>query len=73
MPTDTKARRAKPRQKPYRLADGHRLLLLVSPSGSKLWRGNYSYDGKHKTSALGPHPLVSLADARASAMRPTRP
>jgi integrase len=64
MLTDMKARTAKPRQKPYKLADGNSLSLLISPSGSKLWRWNYTYDGKHKTMALGAYPLVSLADAR---------
>ncbi|HEU4960705.1 MAG TPA: integrase arm-type DNA-binding domain-containing protein [Sphingomonas sp.] len=64
MLTDTKVRAAKPRTKPYKLADSNRLSLLVSPSGGKLWRWNYSYDGKNKTMAFGAYPMVSLADAR---------
>lgn len=65
MLTDAKVRSAKPRPKPYKLADANRLFLLVAPGGGKLWRWNYTYDGKNKTMALGAYPNVSLADARA--------
>lgn len=65
MLTDTKVRTAKPRPKPYKLADANRLFLLVAPGGGKLWRWNYTFDGKNKTMAFGAYPLVSLADARA--------
>ena len=37
---------------------------MVTPSGGKLWRWNYEYDGKNKTMAFGAYPRVSLADAR---------
>jgi integrase len=62
---DAKLRAAKPRPKPYKLTDSHRLYLLVTPSGGKLWRWNYSYDGKQKSMALGIYPMVSLIEARA--------
>lgn len=65
MLTDTKVRAAKPRAKSYKLADASRLYLLVTPSGGKLWRWNYEYDGRHKSMAFGAWPLVSLGDARA--------
>jgi hypothetical protein len=65
MLTDAKVRTAKPRPKPYKLADTNRLFLLVAPGGGKLWRWNYTFDGKHRTMAFGAYPLVSLADARA--------
>lgn len=64
MLTDTKVRTAKPRPKSYKIADSNRLYLLVTPSGGKLWRWNYSYDGKQKSMAFGAYPHVSLADAR---------
>lgn len=63
--TDAKVRAAKPRAKSYKLTDASRLYLLVTPSGGKLWRWNYDYDGKQKSMAFGAYPLVSLADARA--------
>jgi integrase len=62
--TDAKVRAAKSRAKPYKLTDASRLYLLVTPSGGKLWRWNYDYDGKQKSMAFGAYPLVSLADAR---------
>ncbi|HWV54456.1 tyrosine-type recombinase/integrase [Pseudorhodoplanes sp.] len=65
MLTDTKVRTAKPRPKSYKIADSNRLYLLVTPSGGKLWRWNYTYGGKQKSMAFGAYPVVSLADARA--------
>lgn len=61
--TDTAVRKAKASEKPYKLADGGGLCLLVSGSG-KYWRFNYRFGGKHKTLALGGYPDVSLARAR---------
>jgi integrase len=55
---------AKPDDKPYKLADGGGLCLLVSPSGARLWRWRYRFDGKEKMMALGEYPLVSLSQAR---------
>lgn len=65
MLNDAKLRGAKPRDKAYKLTDSHRLYLLVKPNGGKLWRWNYSYDGKQKSMNFGVYPLVSLVDARA--------
>lgn len=62
--SDAKARNAKPRMKPYKIADGEGLFLVVKPSGSKYWRLRYFVDGKEKLLALGVYPEVSLADAR---------
>ena len=65
MLSDAKIRAAKPRQKPYKLADSHQLYLYVSSAGGKLWRMNYQFDGKQRTLSIGPYPLISLAEARA--------
>jgi integrase len=62
--TDVKVRTAKPDENAYGLADTGGLYLLVTPSGGKLWRWNYRYDGKQKTMSFGKYPDVSLADAR---------
>ena len=62
--TDVKVRDAKPRAKPYKLPDGRALYALVNPTGSKLWRGSYRFDGKQKTLAMGGYPDVSLEEAR---------
>ena len=55
---------AKPTGKSYKLSDGGGLCLLVAPSGSKLWRWRYRFDGKEKMMALGEYPLVGLKEAR---------
>ena len=47
-----------------KLTDGRGLHLLVSKTGSKLWRLNYRFGGKQKTLALGAYPEVSLDRAR---------
>lgn len=62
--TDHKCRSAKPAEKPQKLSDGHGLYLFVTPAGGKVWRVAYRVDGKAQTAALGPYPLVSLAQAR---------
>ena len=62
--TDIATRQAKPQDKPYKIADERGLFLLVQPSGSKLWRFKYRYQGKEKLLALGKYPDVSLAAAR---------
>lgn len=62
--SDAKARNAKPRSKPYKIADGEGLFLLVMPSGSKYWRLKYFFGGKEKLLALGVYPEVDLALAR---------
>lgn len=55
---------AKPIGKPYKLSDSGGLCLLVTPSGAKLWRWRYRFDGKEKMMALGEYPLVPLSRAR---------
>ncbi len=56
---------AKPKDKPYKLADGGGLYLLVNHNGAKYWRLKYRVAGKEKLLALGVYPDVTLADARA--------
>lgn len=53
------------KEKPYKIADGSGLYLLVSPNGGKHWRLRYSFRTKEKMLSLGPFPAVSLANARA--------
>ncbi len=62
--SDAKARNAKPAAKPYKIADGNGLFLLVTPSGGKYWRLKYFFAGKEKLLALGVYPDISLAEAR---------
>lgn len=64
MLNDAKIRAAKPRSKPYKLTDSHRLYVLVKPGGSKLWKWSYRYGDKQKTMHFGIYPIVSLVEAR---------
>jgi integrase len=64
MLTDQAIRSAKPSEKPYKLADGRGLTLLIKPNGSKLWRFRYRFDGLEKTLALGTYPDTSAKLAR---------
>ena len=63
--TDIGVRQAKPAEKPFKLSDGGGLHLLVTPTGGKLWRLAYRFDGKQLQLAFGGYPEVSLKDARA--------
>ena len=47
---------AKPKDKPYKLADGGGLYLLIKPNGGKYWRLKYRVAGKEKLLALGVYP-----------------
>ena len=62
--TDVAIRKAQPKTKAYKLVDGQGLFLLITPSGGKLWRWKYRFDGKEKLMALGQYPETSLAEAR---------
>ncbi|KUM25630.1 integrase [Mesorhizobium loti] len=62
--SDVKCRNARPASKLFKLSDGGGLQLWVQPTGSRLWRLAYRFDGKQKLLALGSYPLISLAEAR---------
>jgi integrase len=62
--TDIKVQKAKSKDKSITLFDGGGLFLMVTPSGGKLWRFKYRFDGKEKKLAFGAYPEISLLDAR---------
>lgn len=62
--TDTAIKKIKAADKPTKVSDERGLYLLANPSGSKLWRWKYRFDGKEKVMPLGQYPDVSLAQAR---------
>ena len=64
--TDAKVKAAKPAAgKMVKIFDGGGLFLLVQPTGSKLWRLAYRFQGKSRTASFGIYPDVTLAEARA--------
>jgi integrase len=62
--SDAQVSKSKPADKEYKLFDGAGLFLQVTPSGGKLWRFKYRFDGKQKLLALGQYPEIPLAQAR---------
>lgn len=67
--TDLACRKAKPREKLYKLSDMGGLQLWVYPNGSRLWRFAYRYRGKQKGLSFGKYPNVTLVQARAERER----
>jgi len=68
MLADAKIRSAKPRQKPYKLADDRGLTLLVQRSGARWWRFTYRWQGREKMLSLGTLPRHAT-DRRAGSAR----
>ena len=62
--TDLKIRQARPKDKPYKLADGEGMYLLIDAAGNRYWRLDYRFAGKRKTLALGTYPEIPLDKAR---------
>ena len=62
--SDMKVQKAKPKDKPVTLFDGGGLFLMVTPTGGKLWRFKYRFEGKAKLLALGSYPEISLLNVR---------
>jgi integrase len=64
MLNDRKIRALKPRETAYKAFDALGLYLLITPTGSRLWRFKYRHAGKEGVESLGAYPDVSLALAR---------
>ena len=64
--SETEIKHAKPKDKPYSLADGKGLYLKIKPSGYKVWLFNYykPFTKKRVADTLGEYPTVTLAKAR---------
>lgn len=64
MLTDLACRKAKARDKDYKLADGHGLYLFVTTTGFKSWRWKYRFAKKEKRLIFGSYPEMTIAEAR---------
>ena len=66
--TEKQIKNAKPREKVYKMYDGHGLLLRVKPNGAKIWEYKYKIHAAgrqiEKALALGVYGDVSLKEAR---------
>ena len=65
--TDRQVQNAKPKEKPYRLADGDGLYLYVPLSGASSWQFRYRLGDKPQTATLGRLDRITLGQARAKA------
>lgn len=61
---DLEIKYAARRSKEYKLFDGDGLYVLVKPSGSKLWRYKYRFDGKERVLCIGSYPAITGVVAR---------
>lgn len=65
--TDVKVKNTPPKDKPYKLAAGRGLHLLVKTDGSKHWQFRFRFNGKENTIAIGRYPEITLANAEKQA------
>jgi integrase len=61
---DTAIRNIKPKDRPFKLADGNGLYLFVTATGSRLWRLKYRFGGDERTLSIGAYPAVTIKMAR---------
>jgi integrase len=63
--SDSAIKTAKPKDRLYKITDGQGLYLEIKPTGSKLWRFKYRFDGKEMVPlSFGPYPELTLVAAR---------
>lgn len=65
--TDAQIKSFKPGKKRVRKSDSGGLFMDLMPSGKKVFRLAYRFDGKQRTLVIGEYPTVKLADARLKA------
>ena len=65
--TDIQIKNTKPKEKPFRVAAGRGLFLLVKPDASKHWVFRYQFEGKENNLSFGRYPEISLANAEKKA------
>ncbi|WP_271272865.1 tyrosine-type recombinase/integrase [Aliamphritea hakodatensis] len=62
--TDRAIKAAKAKEKDYKVSDEKGLFLLVTKSGSKLFKMKYRFNGKEKKLSFGAYPDINLKEAR---------
>ena len=67
--TDIGVKKLQIKENAYKVFDGNGLYILVSNSGSKLWKLKYYDQGKSRVMSIGRFPDVSVEDARTIAIK----
>ncbi len=62
--SDVELKRAKSKDKQYKLYDGGGLFLIVRPNGKKVFKVRYKVNGKDTEKTLGEYPMLTLGEAR---------
>ncbi|WP_044418526.1 tyrosine-type recombinase/integrase [Halarcobacter anaerophilus] len=62
--TDTEIKKAKPKDKAYKLSDGQSMYLVVQKNGTKFFRFDFSFANKRQSMSFGIYPDISLKEAR---------
>lgn len=62
--TDAKVKNLKPKDKPYKTADGGGLYVYTTKAGAKSFRYDFKFNSKWGTITFGTYPEITLADAR---------
>ncbi|AUZ05224.1 phage integrase [Vitreoscilla sp. C1] len=64
MLSDTKIKALKPKEKTYKESDRDGLYVMINPTGSKVFRYDYRFNGRRETLTIGKYGIISLAEAR---------
>jgi integrase len=64
MLTETKLKSLRPKDRPYRVADGQGLSLEINPGGAMTWVYRFRLNGRQAPVRLGRYPVIGLAEAR---------
>jgi integrase len=62
--TETQIRNFKPLQKAYKKTDDDGLVLLIRPTGTKVWQYRYRFQKKANIYTIGQYPEVGVSEAR---------
>lgn len=62
--TDTAVGALRPKESSYKIFDGGGLYIEVAPSGSRIWRVKYRFEGREKRLTVGKYLVVTLKEAR---------
>ena len=65
MLTDTALKHLKPREKSYKVSDRDGMYVVVTPSGSVIFRYDYRLNGRRETLTLGQYGDAGISLARA--------